>query len=167
MNNTNDVVKDAGVENKEEEIKKDIKQTQSELRKSLWYTYVGEDVGSTTCFCCNSSKITALNFQAGHIIAKANGGETTLENLRPICSTCSSSKGKKNMDVFIKTCGFTKHRNWNGIPIIKNEYDRIYFKKCELEKELLGIDNALIRLEQVRHEKKVILEELTLKLSNF
>ncbi|NDG68463.1 MAG: hypothetical protein EB135_03170, partial [Proteobacteria bacterium] len=41
-------------------------------------------------------------FECGHIIAEAKGGETSLENLRPICSTCNKSMKTINMNDYIK-----------------------------------------------------------------
>ena len=43
-----------------------------------------------------TNKISKNNFEAGHIIAESKGGETTLDNLRPICKSCNSSMGSKS-----------------------------------------------------------------------
>ena len=43
-----------------------------------------------------SNKIHKSKFEAGHIIAESKGGETILDNLRPICKSCNSSMGNKN-----------------------------------------------------------------------
>jgi 5-methylcytosine-specific restriction endonuclease McrA len=42
-----------------------------------------------------------MNFVVGHIVSIKNGGETSLENLLPICTLCNSSMGTMNMDDFI------------------------------------------------------------------
>ena len=39
---------------------------------------------------------------AGHIIPEKDGGDTTIDNLIPICSGCNSSMGSENMNSFIK-----------------------------------------------------------------
>ncbi len=49
--------------------------------------------------------ITQLNFSCGHILAEANGGALHVSNLRPICVSCNSSMGTKNMNEFIKEYG--------------------------------------------------------------
>jgi hypothetical protein len=72
------------------------------LRIKVWNTYVGEDVGKIKCLCCNTIDITQSIFECGHIIAEAKGGETSLENLRPICSTCNKSMRTINMNDYIK-----------------------------------------------------------------
>ena len=47
-------------------------------------------------------------YECGHVHAEKNGGSNTLNNLRPICSGCNRSMGIKNMELFIKECGFDK-----------------------------------------------------------
>ncbi len=86
--------------------KKDNKYKKKSIPKSLkikvWNTYVGEDIGKIKCLCCNTIDITQSIFECGHIIAEAKGGETSLENLRPICSTCNKSMKTINMNDYIK-----------------------------------------------------------------
>ena len=71
------------------------------LKRLVWNKWVGEEIGKTNCLCCNVTAITQLSFHAGHIIAEANGGETNISNLKPICQNCNSSMGKKNMKIII------------------------------------------------------------------
>ena len=54
------------------------------------------------CQCCLREQITIGNFHAGHIIAHANGGLTTLDNLTPICMLCNTSMGPYDLNEFIK-----------------------------------------------------------------
>ena len=72
------------------------------LKIAVWNKYIGEDIGKSKCLCCNLSDITQLKFHTGHVIAEANGGETNIDNLRPICETCNKSMGTKNMEEFKK-----------------------------------------------------------------
>ena len=58
-------------------------------------------IGKAKCMCCNSTDITQMSFNCGHIIAEANGGNTIVSNLKPICQNCNSSMGTKNMNEFI------------------------------------------------------------------
>ena len=58
--------------------------------------------GVTKCVCCNYQEIRQIEFHCGHIIAEVNGGETTVENLKPICAQCNLSMGSMNMNEFIK-----------------------------------------------------------------
>lgn len=70
------------------------------LRVAVWNTYIGEEIGKTTCCCCKSSSITQLNFHCGHVIAEANGGKVQIDNLRPICVVCNNSMGTMDMKIF-------------------------------------------------------------------
>ena len=90
---------------KEKEIKPKTKKKSisSTIKKLVWNTNIGEDIGKSKCLCCKSTDITQLSFNCGHIIAEANGGDTIVSNLRPICQNCNSSMGTKNMNDFMET----------------------------------------------------------------
>jgi len=75
------------------------------LKRKVWDHWVGEHIGKTKCPCCKLTDITQLNFSCGHITAEANGGSLHLLNLRPICTSCNSSMGTKNMNEFIREYG--------------------------------------------------------------
>ena len=72
------------------------------MKRLVWDTYIGEDIGRALCLCCNHSYIRQIEFHCGHVIAEANGGKITLENLRPICAQCNLSMRTTNMDEFKK-----------------------------------------------------------------
>jgi hypothetical protein len=75
------------------------------IKSLVWNKYIGEDNGTGFCLCCKMTKIKQMDFHCGHFISEFNGGEMTVNNLRPICASCNSSMGKSNMDEFI-----TKHK---------------------------------------------------------
>jgi hypothetical protein len=93
----------------------------STLRNIIWCTYIGEEKRKGLCLCCNTEQITTFNHECGHIIAHINGGKSTLENLRPVCSSCNKSMGTQNMEDFIKSLGKTPHLSWKGLLEIKND----------------------------------------------
>lgn len=74
----------------------------STVKRLVWNTYIGEEIGKAKCTCCNVTDITQMSFHCGHIISEANGGEITVQNLKPICQNCNSSMGTINMNDFIK-----------------------------------------------------------------
>ena len=78
------------------------------VRRIVWSTYIGSEVSSGKCFCCNFETITVSNFECGHIISHKDGGDTTIQNLRPICSFCNRSIGKRNMEEFMCQYGIKK-----------------------------------------------------------
>ena len=71
------------------------------VRNALWINYY-DDRRVGMCQCCKREQISIGNFQAGHIVAHANGGKTTLDNLIPICTLCNLSMGTHNLNDFIK-----------------------------------------------------------------
>lgn len=70
------------------------------VRKSSWLTYMGK-VYEAPCYCCKTTLIACDSFHAGHMVAEKNGGLPTVENIRPVCSTCNLSMGTQNMHDFI------------------------------------------------------------------
>jgi hypothetical protein len=90
-------------EEKKREKKKKKQAISSTMKRLVWNTHIGEEIGKSKCLCCNTTDITQLSFHCGHIIAEAIGGETNVSNLRPICQNCNSSMGTKNMNDFMKT----------------------------------------------------------------
>jgi hypothetical protein len=88
---------------KETKPKAKKKSISATIKKLVWNTNIGEEIGKSKCLCCKSTDITQLSFNCGHIIAEANGGETIVSNLKPICQNCNSSMGTKNMNDFMET----------------------------------------------------------------
>ncbi len=87
------------------------------VRRTVWNTYIGEEIGLTECYVGCKTKITQLTFECGHVEAESKGGFTTVENLRPICSSCNRSMGTRNMHDFMKTFGFKSDIVENNIII--------------------------------------------------
>jgi hypothetical protein len=76
------------------------------LKDHTWDKWVGDTIAKTKCMCCGINNIKMNDFHCSHVIAEANGGLTSVENLRPVCASCNLSMGTKNMDVFRASCGF-------------------------------------------------------------
>lgn len=76
------------------------------VRNAVWNKYMGEAKRSP-CYTGCGEIISAALMHVGHIQAESCGGETTIQNLRPICSKCNTSMGRKNMREFIAEWGFT------------------------------------------------------------
>jgi len=70
------------------------------IRTLVWNEYIGKKIGESTCVCCDKTVIDKAEFQCGHILARANGGTDTLENLRPICAGCNTAMGIQNMEQY-------------------------------------------------------------------
>ena len=65
------------------------------IRIKVWVKQNGEQWSGKCCICSNTINIT--NFHCGHDIAVSKGGETVVDNLKPICSTCNLSMGTKTI----------------------------------------------------------------------
>ena len=76
------------------------------VKDLAWSKWVGDTVAKTNCLCCGVTEIRMNSFHCGHVVAEANGGATTVDNLRPICATCNTSMGTENMHDFKRRCGF-------------------------------------------------------------
>jgi hypothetical protein len=69
------------------------------VKCKVWDIYIGKEQGVGKCYVCED-QIDSKHFECGHIIAERMGGETTIENLRPVCSLCNKSVNTKNMKDF-------------------------------------------------------------------
>ena len=74
----------------------------SAVKKLVWNTNLGEDLGKAKCYCCKSTDITQTSFHCGHVIAESKGGRSIVSNLKPICQNCNSSMGVNDMNEFMK-----------------------------------------------------------------
>jgi hypothetical protein len=88
---------------------KEVKKTPSKKKsipkhvKTLcWNKYIGENVNSYPCTCCNVTTIKITDFHCGHVKSESDGGETRIDNLRPICSNCNLSMGTMHMEEYQK-----------------------------------------------------------------
>ena len=70
------------------------------IKTIVWDTYIGADKAIAACCCCLFTEISIRNFHCGHVISEANGGDLTIQNLRPICAPCNLSMGRRDMNEF-------------------------------------------------------------------
>ena len=70
------------------------------VKIAVWELRVGMEVGMTLCSVCKTNRISQMDFHCGHIVAEADGGETCVSNLVPICAKCNLSMGRKNLNTF-------------------------------------------------------------------
>ena len=61
------------------------------LKEQVWIKYVGRKFESKCLVKWCSNTITVFDWEAGHNIPHSKGGETSLDNLIPICSRCNKS----------------------------------------------------------------------------
>jgi hypothetical protein len=84
------------------------------LRIQVWKKeFPNKNEGTCLFYKCENIINNGLNgFHCGHIISEFNGGETTLENLRPICSKCNCQMSTTNWNEFEKIVkkNYKKHK---------------------------------------------------------
>ena len=65
------------------------------LREQVWLKYSGANFLTQCNVAWCSNKITPFVFEVGHNIPSSKGGLTSIDNLRPICSSCNKSMGNR------------------------------------------------------------------------
>lgn len=70
------------------------------IKDLTWQKWIGDDIAKAKCLCCGINEIKMNSFHCGHVVAEADGGPTTVENLRPVCATCNLSMRTQNMEKF-------------------------------------------------------------------
>lgn len=88
---TGEILKKAPRKNKKKKIPKN-------LRNEVWNKYNNEKSTMAKCYCCDIEALhITKSWHCGHVIAEHNGGNLTVENLRPVCGSCNSSMGTQNL----------------------------------------------------------------------
>ena len=91
----------------------------SNIRQEIWKNNCGKSIEGE-CFCC-LDEINIHKFEAGHIKPYHHGGSDTVDNLRPICSSCNKSMTTLHMYEYI-----LKH-NKTGIKNLPYDRAHIFF----------------------------------------
>lgn len=71
----------------------------SKMKGILWKEHFGESFKGK-CYTCQEVIKYDIGWHMGHYLAKANGGDYTLENLVPMCSACNQSCGTRHAEVW-------------------------------------------------------------------
>ena len=148
------------------------------MRKIVWNTYIGKNNSTGKCLVCSDEDISHTNFECGHVKSRINGGEVTVDNLRPICGNCNKSIGGNDMDVFMTKFNIKQPDNWNGL--VKSDDDVVSSEKkvvkSKVKKEVLldkkenDIEQLQARIIEVEHENTTLKAEiklLKLKLAKY
>ena len=81
------------------------------LREQVWLKDMGERFNGKCKVTWCKNKINVFDFQCGHNIPESKGGNTTLDNLFPICARCNVSMGSQyTIDEWNKK--FASRRRW-------------------------------------------------------
>lgn len=88
------------VESKKSDAPRRRKTIPKVVRTQVWGKTYGMEVGSTECCVCKKNVISQSDFECAHIIAEAQGGPPTIENLIATCAQCNRSMGTRNLREF-------------------------------------------------------------------
>lgn len=61
------------------------------LHDQVWLKHFGQKFSNKCYISWCQNKINVFNFECGHNKPESKGGETTLDNLYPICNKCNKS----------------------------------------------------------------------------
>lgn len=144
------------------------------MREMVWNRYIGENVAVAPCWCCQSTMIKNTDFVCGHVVAESCGGDTNVDNLRPICSMCNLSMGTKNMHDFMKLLGkrstdgdaYWSHLSISGLKIACEFFGRQYKPNDTREtliSHLAGVDPSNFLLQSLERLSPADLSTLSSK----
>jgi hypothetical protein len=77
-------------------FKKDKKRITKKLKKEVWIREFGSKKEGKCPYKNCKNLIYYHDYSCGHVISEYNGGETSIENLRPMCYGCNNKLGKRN-----------------------------------------------------------------------
>lgn len=77
-------------------FKKEKKRITKKLKKEVWIQEYGEKKEGKCPYKNCKNIIYEKDYSCGHVISEYNGGETNLNNLRPMCYGCNNKLGKRN-----------------------------------------------------------------------
>ena len=142
-------------------VKNKRKKVPKAVKESIWKKYISDTELRGKCFIGCGNDIQINNFEAGHVIPVCEGGENTIENLRPICSLCNKSMGTQNLNDFIKSFGFKDDITKFESEIKTNEKQII-----EIDKEIKKTKKSskMLSDKQIDISKKI--EELNELINN-
>jgi hypothetical protein len=107
------------------------------LRKDVWKKqFKIKKIGKCPVYQCKNI-IGVDKFECGHVISVKNGGDTTLENLLPICHDCNQKMKSQNIDEYEKELIYTKLKNKcfyckknTDLKNMLRNSDNLYCGKC-------------------------------------
>jgi len=77
-------------------LKKEKKRITKKLKKEVWLKEFGNKKEGKCPYKNCKNLIYYHDYSCGHVISEYNGGETSINNLRPMCYGCNNKLGKRN-----------------------------------------------------------------------
>jgi len=132
-------------------------QIPKKVKQLVWNTYIGEEKGVSQCFCCNTTKISQMDFVCGHVQSEANGGSISVDNLKPICGLCNSSMGTTNMDEFMEAHNLGKQHRLDIVTVKSIVPINAYYCKC-CKYYTIVLSNYKVHLASKKHAENCIID---------
>ena len=137
-------------------------------RLDVWNFYVGDVYGLHQCLLCCAKILDkgSSEWHCGHVISHANGGSSSVSNLRPICADCNYAMGKTDMKVYIEERYCIKDRSavarlqLTGEPLLSRSVVSTDFvdSKKRTRRGKYKVDTSV--LDKKLEEKKTKLEDI-------
>lgn len=74
------------------------------LKHEVWVHWF-KDCDTAVCPC--GTAITEVENHCGHVTARAKGGKTSVDNLRPICASCNLRMKTRNLNIYFTEMGYS------------------------------------------------------------
>lgn len=105
----------------------------TEIRTKVWRSWCNDKMDGK-CFCCDCD-ITWEKWECGHIRAEAHGGETSVNNLKPVCKPCNRGMSSQHMYLymFIHTTKGLKNLNPKDPEVEKRREEANKIKLANLK----------------------------------
>lgn len=71
------------------------------VREAVWAKKNASRSNVGSCYTCGG-ELLFKDMECGHVIAKALGGSTEVDNLMPVCRTCNRDMGIQNLEAYRK-----------------------------------------------------------------
>jgi 5-methylcytosine-specific restriction endonuclease McrA len=125
------------------------------LRMLVWDNTFGPNARHGVCYCCRTTKISIEKFECGHNISERDGGNTTVDNLKPICSQCNRSMGTNSIDEFRSTLSTNSNiQIKDDIENITNKLKLIIIETpCEIPDSIQKLWENISNQSQINHEQ--------------
>ena len=86
------------------------------IKKEVWRRYQGNKLEGE-CYVCEGT-ICAMSFHAGHLKSEYNGGQVSVDNMRPVCRSCNSKVGVHDMDAYKRALGNIKKNKVENVGLL-------------------------------------------------
>lgn len=117
------IEEETGIIPEKQKKEKSKKKIPKKIKNNTWNKYIGKEHGEGLCYVCRETNIDKAEFVCGHVKSEKNGGEISVDNLRPICSSCNSSMGIIHMREYIELYHKKNLKDFdnNVLSLIKKE----------------------------------------------